>query len=159
MNKTFHNGTWTLLQTDLISRFLPLTEKQVRNARWASSRNTWKLTFNSYLSINNSRVSRTALSPLKSKITSLPEGGNWDSDSFSIGLLQLSHLSCLFDTEMDFVAVLSNNLQLDVFGIFAHFLWFLNANSSEVMSDQDGDLKESASRLLIKLERQISKGL
>merc|ERR1712131_49234 len=72
-----------------------------------------------------------------------PEGGNWDSDSFSIGLLQLSHLSCLFDTKMDFVAVLSNNLQLDVFGIFAHFLWFLNANSSEVMSDQDGVLKES----------------
>ena len=50
----------------------------------------------------------------------LPERGDRDPDPLSIGLLQFSHLSGLLDSEMDLIAVLADNLQLDVLGVFSH---------------------------------------
>ena len=50
----------------------------------------------------------------------LPEGGDGDSDSLGVGLLQLAHLSRLLDAEVDLVAVLAHDLELDVLGVFAH---------------------------------------
>ena len=63
----------------------------------------------------------------------LPEGGDWDTHSLAVGLLELAHLSCLLDPEVDLVAVLADNLQLDVLGILAHFVvGLVNAKVSEM---------------------------
>ena len=50
----------------------------------------------------------------------LPERCDGDSNSLSVGLLQLAHLSGLLHSEVDLIAVLADNLQLDVLGIFSH---------------------------------------
>ena len=50
-------------------------------------------------------------------IFNLPEGGDGDSNSLSVRLFQFSHLSCLLYTEVDLVAVLAHDLQLDVLSI------------------------------------------
>ena len=55
-----------------------------------------------------------------SQLVFLPERGDGDADSLSIGLLQFAHLSCLLHSEVDFIAVLANNLQLDVLGVLSH---------------------------------------
>lgn len=58
----------------------------------------------------------------------LPEGGDGDSNSLSVWLLKFSHLSCLLDTEVDLVAVLAHDLQLDVLSVvLAHDGVCLNA--------------------------------
>merc|ERR1719336_3105228 len=48
------------------------------------------------------------------------EGGDGHAHPLRVGLLQLSHLSRLLHAEVDFVAVLPDNLQLDVFSILGH---------------------------------------
>ena len=53
----------------------------------------------------------------------LPERCDGDSNSLSVGLLQLAHLSGLLHSEVDLIAVLADNLQLDVLGIFSHCWW------------------------------------
>ena len=68
----------------------------------------------------------------------LPEGGDGDPDPLSIGLLQFSHLSGLLDSKVNLIAVLANNLQLDVLGVFSHVDdW---SGSWQYQSSKDGDL-------------------
>ena len=68
----------------------------------------------------------------------LPERGDGDADPLSIGLLQFSHLSGLLDSEVNLIAVLANNLQLDVLGVFSHVDdW---SGSWQYQSSKDGDL-------------------
>ena len=81
---------------------------------------------------------KNSYSMYKLIVWKLPEGCDWHSNSLSIGFLQFSHLSGLLDTEMDLIAVLAHNLQLDVLGIFTHFV-FGSLNAME-KSLQDGDL-------------------
>ena len=50
-------------------------------------------------------------------VLNLPEGGDWDSNSLGVRLLQFPHLSCLLYTEVDLVAVLAHDLQLDVLSV------------------------------------------
>ena len=40
------------------------------------------------------------------------EGGDGDSDSLAVGLLQFAHLSSLLDAEMDLIRVLAHNLEI-----------------------------------------------
>ena len=47
----------------------------------------------------------------------LPEAGDGDADSLGVGLLELAHLGCLLDPEVDLVGVLAHHLQLDVLGV------------------------------------------
>ena len=70
----------------------------------------------------------------------LPEGGDGDPDPLSIGLLQFSHLSGLLDSEVDLIAVLANNLQLDVLGVFSHVDDWSGSWQYQYQSSKDGDL-------------------
>ena len=49
-----------------------------------------------------------------------PEGGDRDAHTLRVRLLQLPHLGGLLDSEVDFVGVLSDHLQLDVFSLLGH---------------------------------------
>merc|ERR1719357_2493731 len=48
------------------------------------------------------------------------EAGLWNSNSLAVRLLQFSHLCGLLHTEVNLVGILSNNLELDVFGLVTH---------------------------------------
>ena len=48
------------------------------------------------------------------------EGGDGNSDTLRVGLLELAHLSGLLDPEVDLVGVLADDLQLDVLCIVTH---------------------------------------
>merc|ERR1719432_199554 len=41
---------------------------------------------------------------------------NWYTNSFTVRLFQLPHLCCHFHSEMDFIRILTNNLQLNILG-------------------------------------------
>ena len=51
---------------------------------------------------------------------SLPERSDGHSYSFRVGLLEFSHQSCLLDSKMDFIGILANYFQLDIFSILRH---------------------------------------
>merc|ERR1719219_2764948 len=64
-----------------------------------------------------------------SSVKQKPERGDGDAHPLGIGLLQFTHLSCLLHSEVDFIAVLPNNLQLDVLRVFSHGLASQEAGS------------------------------
>merc|ERR1719220_2315714 len=65
-------------------------------------------------------------SPVEQK----PQGCNGDTNPFGVRLLQFPHLSSLLHPEVDFVGILSNNLELDVFSIISSSpsLFLVNLN-------------------------------
>merc|ERR1719436_154900 len=60
-----------------------------------------------------------------SSVKEEPETGHRNPHPLAVRLLQLAHLGGLLDPEVDFVAVLSDNLQLDVLGLVTHLVRFL----------------------------------
>merc|ERR1739838_304021 len=65
-------------------------------------------------------------SPVEQK----PQGCNGDTNPLGVGLLQFPHLSSLLHPEVDFIGILSNNLQLDVFSVISSSpsLFLVNLN-------------------------------
>ena len=85
-----------------------------------------------------------------STIKKEPQGGHWNTlkwqnkyqsltaenwelkttyNSLTVRLLQLAHLCCHFDSEVDFIRVLTHNLQLDVLGTSISRVGFLILSS------------------------------
>merc|ERR1739838_636482 len=65
-------------------------------------------------------------SPVEQK----PQGCNRDTNPLGVGLLQFPHLSSLLHPEVDFVGILSNNLEFDVFSVISRTssLFLVNLN-------------------------------
>jgi len=52
-----------------------------------------------------------------SSIEEKPKRSNWNPDPLTVALFEFTHLRCLLHSEVDFIGILSNHLQLDVFSI------------------------------------------
>merc|ERR1719220_2713627 len=65
-------------------------------------------------------------SPVEQK----PQGCNWNTNPLGVRLLQFPHLSSLLHPEVDFIGILSNNLELDVFSVISSSpsLFLVNLN-------------------------------